>query len=60
MKTRSILQGNRLFIIISISKFVRSAQLGNEFGKLIREREILQNRYLGYVLFLLKGSELPT
>ena len=47
MKRWSILQGNRLFIIISISKFVRSAHLGNEFGKLIREKGILRNRY-GY------------
>ena len=49
MKRWSILQGKRLFIIISISKLVRSANLGNEFGKLIRENGILQNRYLGYV-----------
>ena len=49
MKTRSILQGNRLFIIIIISKFLRGAHLGNKFGKLIRENGILQNRYLGYV-----------
>ena len=49
MKLWLILQGNGLFIIISIPKYVRSAHLGNEFGKLIRDNGILRNRYLGYV-----------
>ena len=49
MKRWSTLQGNRQFHIISISKFVRSAHMGNEFGKLIGENGILRNRYLGYV-----------
>ena len=50
-KRWSILEGNRLFSIINISKFVPIAHLSNEFGKFISENGILRNHYLGYVYF---------